>query len=232
VLLDQGFAAADDATQDANPVREEAAVGWVVNGRLHHRPINAQLASLGNLGLSGQFDHSGIERLQRVGMDSPGPAIEGTGIRHGFEVEATEPTEDQAVGHKMHRLTIAPVIEVLDHQQPEDGFTRSGVATGHEGQGIASSQVGTDLAIELLVLQEPIELSQDRIGMLRELRDTGKDIVIRVAINEHASTWTTRIGGNTPLILALLLSSFQMLYSRYFATATSTTVTLGSSSTT
>src|SRR5205823_6358648 len=47
-------------------------------------------------------------------------------IRHGLEVDATEPAEDQAVSDKVHRLAVAPVVEMRDHQQLEESLTGGG----------------------------------------------------------------------------------------------------------
>ena len=87
----------------------------------------------------------------------------------------------------MHRLAVAPIIEVFDHQQSEDSLTWRGVATSDERQRIPGAQVGSNLLVVPIVIEERVELTQDRIGVLSEFWDTSKHVFKGVAIDEHRS---------------------------------------------
>ena len=74
VLLDERLTPTDDARQDSDTVGEEAAIGRVVDRRLHHGPIDAQLPALGDLRLPRQLHHSIVEGAQGLRLDGLSPS--------------------------------------------------------------------------------------------------------------------------------------------------------------
>ncbi len=128
LLSDQRLAPSDGTAEDTDPVSEEGAVGGMVDGRLHRRPIDSQLPPLGHLGLSCQRHPPIIESVQRLGPDGVGPALQRAEIGHRLNVDPTEPPQDDTVSYPLLGFTITPVIEVLHDQQPEDRLTGRGVA--------------------------------------------------------------------------------------------------------
>jgi hypothetical protein len=80
---------------------------------------------------------------------------------------------------------------VLHHQEAQEHFGRSGVPPLHRRQAVAPHQVATHLRIELVVVEEAVELHEDRVRLGGQFRHAGKDIFGFVALDEHATTSTT-----------------------------------------
>lgn len=91
---------------------------------------------------------------------------------------------------------------MLDDQEPKDGFAGGGMTTVDERQGIARAQVGTNLAVELIILQETVQLLQEGIGVLGKFWDSGKHVFIGIAIDEHGCTGDRGTWGTLSRILA------------------------------
>jgi hypothetical protein len=65
---------------------------------------------------------------------------------------------------------------MLYNQESKNRLSRRGATSLNERQGIAASQVSTDLAVELIVVQERVELAENGIGLMSELGNTGKNV--------------------------------------------------------
>jgi len=55
-------------------------------------------------------------------------------------------------------------------------------------QRIAVSQIGRDVGIQRVVVQQRIEPSQDGIGLLGEFGNPREDVFIRIVIDQHDNT--------------------------------------------
>jgi hypothetical protein len=73
----------------------------------------------------------------------------------------------------------------LDEQQTEHHFSGSGMPPVDEGLRVARGEIGADAGIEQIVVEQPVKLPQDRIGLTGEFRDTGEDVFIGMAIDQH-----------------------------------------------
>ncbi len=89
-----------------------------------HGAVDAQLASLGYFQLLGQSHDVFKQSRQRFGLNEVRPADQRRVVRHFFQIHPTELPQDQAVTHPLLRLLIAPAIQVLDDQHPQDHFHR------------------------------------------------------------------------------------------------------------
>lgn len=137
LLLDQRLAPSDGTSQYSHPIRQETAIGGMVDIRLHHRPIDSQLPACGDLRVSRQLDHPIIERMQGLGSNGLGPPLQGAEIGHGPKVDPTEPTQDDTVSYPLLGLAVAPIVEMFHDQQPEDRLTGGGVSAVDQRQTIA-----------------------------------------------------------------------------------------------
>ena len=183
--LDEGLAATNEPAEDAHPIGEQAAVGRVMDHRLHRRAIDAQSATACDPCLPRQLDDAIIEGMQGRGLDRVRPAQQRRLVGHGLKVHPAEPAQHETVGDTGFGLTIAPVIEVLDDQESQDDFDRRGMAPVHERLRIAGCEIGADLRVEEIVVEEAVELLEDGIGPVRELGNAGEDIFVGVEIDQH-----------------------------------------------
>ena len=132
---------------------------------LHHGAIGAQLPTLCELQLGGDGRHSGIQQGQRLRLDALGPADQHCVIGHGLKVQAAEATQQQAIGHMLLGLFIAPIIQSPDHQHAQDHLHRRRRTPGAGRLWVTLSQIALDRLKDRVVLQEQIDLSQLRIHL-------------------------------------------------------------------
>jgi hypothetical protein len=157
----------------------------MVNIRLHHRGVNPQLAATGHLQRTGQLDHAVVERGDRVGTNEVGPADEGGVVGHRLEIEAAELAQYQAVAHEALSLLVAPVVQALDDQEPQDDLDRGGMAPARRGVRPAPHQVGAYSLEQRVVIQQLIELREFGVERQLQLGHQGAEILRRVAIPQH-----------------------------------------------
>jgi hypothetical protein len=77
---------------------------------------------------------------------------------------------------------------MLHDQEPKERLARRGVPSLDERQGIALAQVSANLAVEVIILQEAVQLLEDGIGLVGQFWDTDEDVFVGIAIDEHRST--------------------------------------------
>jgi hypothetical protein len=56
------------------------------------------------------------------------------------------------------------------------------------GQPIPAHQIGADLLIQLIVLEQAIQLDQDGIGLIGQFGHAGTDVFGRIAVDEHTAS--------------------------------------------
>ena len=103
---------------------------------------------------------------QGLRLDDLDPALERTVMRHGPEVDPTEPAQDEATRQALLGLAITPFVQLFRHHQAENGIPRRGMATSNQRQRIPSAEIGADLLVEPTIVQEGIDLTEDRIGVM------------------------------------------------------------------
>src|SRR5215204_4479638 len=89
--------------------------------------VHPELATPSHLHRARQFDGAVIE-----GCDCPrtylvSPTDECGVVRSTLQIEPTELPQDDGIGDEAFGLFVAPSIESLDHQHPQDHFGRGGM---------------------------------------------------------------------------------------------------------
>jgi len=184
-LAHQRLAPAQHPTEHPHPIDEQAAVGRMVDRRLHHRPVDAQFAPPCDPYLCRQLDHAVIQGVQRVRPDGVCPAQQRGGVGHALKVDAAESAQHQAVGDALLRFAIAPIVEVLDNQEAQQHLDRRGMTPMAQRLGIPPAEVGADGSVEDIILEQGIKAAQHGVGLARDLGHAHKDIFWFVAINQH-----------------------------------------------
>src|SRR5215469_155931 len=161
--------------------------------RGHTGGIDPQLAPAGHPRPHGQLHHARIQRLQRFGPDEPAPADQRGIVRHAPEIDAREPAQHQAIGHALFRLLEAPGMQVFDQQETQDGLHWGRMPSSISCMRKAPCQVSFDLLKELIIVEQPIQLLQLRVGLPRQFGHRCKDIFWRVAVNEHRTLLLSKL---------------------------------------
>jgi hypothetical protein len=176
---------AQPPAQHAYPIPHQAAIGGMVDGRFHHHAVHPQLPSPGHFQRLRQRHDPLVERLEGAGPDQVGPAQQRGVVRHRGQIKATELAQDQAIGHKVFGLLVAPVVQPLDDQQPLNHLHGCGGPSARGGVGRAAAQVGFDAMKERIVCQQLIELRQDGIHGQAQRGHQGKQVHGVIAIAQH-----------------------------------------------
>ena len=114
-----GLGSLNRSRQYPHAITQPGAVDQVVDGALHHRAADAQLAPMCDVVLAGQLDHPVMPLVQHRRLDQIGPSQQGDVARHRLKTDATELAQYQAAGDKLTSLIIAPAIQVLEYQQAQ-----------------------------------------------------------------------------------------------------------------
>jgi hypothetical protein len=159
----------------------------MVDRRLHHRAVKAQLPPARHREPARQGDHAVVERDQRRGRDDVGPAQKGGVVGHLLQVDAAELAQDEAVGHEALDLLVAPPVEPLDDEQTQDDLDRRTRPPQGQAARPAPRHVSLDPANDLVVLEQPIQLRQFGFEGLGQSRHEPEQPHRRVAIDDHGS---------------------------------------------
>jgi hypothetical protein len=100
-----------------------------MDGSLDHCAVEPQLVPGGHLEVTGQRNHSLVERRERRWSDDPGPAQQRRISRHLFLIDPAELAQHQAVPDEMLEILVAPTIQPFDHKQTRDDLDRRPGAT-------------------------------------------------------------------------------------------------------
>ena len=65
--------------------------------------------------------------LSCLRSDQVCPSDEGGVVRSALQIEATKLSQDDRIGNEVFGVLIAPSIEPLDHQHPQDHLNRRGM---------------------------------------------------------------------------------------------------------
>src|SRR5260221_509701 len=146
--------------------------------------------------------------MQRLGTQRVRPANERGVIGDWSPVHPAEPAQDQVLIDLVFRLLIAPLVQVFQEHQAQEHFHWTGVSPMHQGIAMPLAEIITHPLIQRVVVQQPIQLLEHWIDSCDHLRDMCKDILHRIAIDQH---------GTISLHLHLLLLLFYH-FSRSFFT--------------
>ena len=84
--------------------------------------------------------------------DRVGPTDEGGIVGSGFEVEPTELPQDDRITHEALGLFVAPPVELLHEEHPQDHLNRRGMAPEPPRVGMALDKIGSDHREEFIVI--------------------------------------------------------------------------------
>src|SRR5215210_466348 len=76
-----------------------------------------------------QLDYAIVERCDRFGADRVRPADEGGVVGGTLQIQPAELAQNDGVINEAFGLFVAPSIESLDHQHPQDHLDGRGMAT-------------------------------------------------------------------------------------------------------
>jgi hypothetical protein len=131
-----------------------------VDRRRHDRTVDAQLAATRHLEAARQVGHPIQQPMHRRRLQQIGPAHQCRVVRHRLEAKTTELAQHQAVANEVLGLRVAPVVQVLHDQQPQDHFNGCGWPPGSQRVWPTSAQIGFDLVEDVVVFEQPIQLCQ------------------------------------------------------------------------
>ena len=149
---------------------------------LHHGPVDAQRAAAGDARGLCERHHPVVERGHGRRPDQVGPADERGVVGHGLEVHPAALPQHQAIGHEVFRLFVTPAVEPLDDEQAEDDFDRGGMPPARGGLRAAFGEIRPHALIEGVVVQQRVELRQDRVERQPGGRHQREKILRGVAI--------------------------------------------------
>jgi hypothetical protein len=116
------------------------------------------------------------------------PAQEGGVVGHLLQVDAAELAQDEAVGHEVLDLRVAPVVEPLDDEQAQDDPDRGTGPPQRQAVRPAPRHVGFDPAKDRVILEQPIQLRELGFEGPRQPRHESEQPHRRVAIDDHGSS--------------------------------------------
>ena len=120
--------------------------------------------------------------LQRGRLDPARPAQERGVVRRAFEPQPTELPQHQAIIDELLGLGVAPPVQPAHDQQPQEHFDRRRGPPSLQGVRAAAPQIGLDGLEQRIVLQQPVQLGQDRLKLQRQRRRQRERVDGRVAI--------------------------------------------------
>ena len=154
-----------------------------MHGRFDHRAVDAQLAPTRHLQLLSQLGHAIQQAVQRLGLDQVGPAQQRRVVRHRLQSQSAELAQHQAVIDKVLGLLVAPGVQMLDDQQPQDHLDRRRGSSRLRGVRSALGQVRLHLLKELIVLKQPVQLGQLGLVVQHQRRHQPEQVDRRVPIS-------------------------------------------------
>src|SRR5215216_3241276 len=153
-------------------------------GLYHHR-VHPQLPPTGDLQRTGQLHRPIVEGTERLGTDRVCPTDEGGIVGSTLQVEPTELPQDDRIGDEAFGLLVAPSIESLHDEHPQDHLYRSGVPPEPRRVGVAPSEVGFHRLKQHIVIEKPIEVSQLRLHLQPKFGNHLEEIHGIIAVDNH-----------------------------------------------
>ena len=123
--------------------------------------------------------------MQGLGLQGIGPAQQRRIIGHRSPVQSAEPAQDQVLIHLLFCFLITPLVEVLEDEHTQQDLHRRRVSPMHQREAKAVPEIGTDLLVEFVILQQPIQVLEHRVDALGHARHPRKHILGFVAVNQH-----------------------------------------------
>src|SRR3954469_24265070 len=118
-----------------------------------------------------QLHHPGVELLQRLWTDELRPAHQRRVVGNRFPIQPTELAQHEAVPDQVLGLFVAPAVEPLDHQHPQEHLDRGAMPSTGPTLRAAPTEIRLDPLEEPVVLQQSVQLTQLWLERHRSLRD-------------------------------------------------------------
>src|SRR5262249_42508119 len=106
-----------DTGQDADAVAEQAAIGGIVNVRLHHRRVDAHFAAPHYVLFPRNAHGSLVDLLDDLWSERHAPAAHGLGIGHLGKANAGEIAVHEIGAHFPLECSVTPTANVLQYEQ-------------------------------------------------------------------------------------------------------------------
>ena len=126
-----------------------------------------------------------VESRNGLRTDRVRPTDEGGVVGSALEVKPTELPQDDRIGDEVLGLFVAPPIEPLHEEHPQDHLNRRGMAPEPPRVGIALEEIGSSPREEFIVIEQHIESCQLRFHFEFELGDQLEEVHGIVSIDYH-----------------------------------------------
>lgn len=102
-----------------------------------------------------------------------------------LQVQAAELPQDDRIADEAFCLSVAPPVELLDHQHPQDDLHRCGVSPEPLRVEVALKKICLNELEEFIVFEQPVELYQLGFELQLELGDHLEEVHGIVSIDYH-----------------------------------------------
>jgi hypothetical protein len=157
----------------------------MVDVRFNHHRVHPELPAAGDLQRACQLHHAVIERGERFRAYLVGPTDESGVVGSRLEIQPAELAQNDRVGDEAFRLLVAPSIESLDHQHPQDHFGRGGMPPEPSRVGVALKKIRLEEFEEFIVIEELIKLGKLRFELHLKFGHQLEEVYGIVAVDYH-----------------------------------------------
>jgi hypothetical protein len=145
------------ARQHPHPIGQQRAVGRIVNVGLDDGRVHAQSPASDEPLRPPQRHQPGQHILEDGLVEERGQPEQRLGVRHALPVDPAEGSVDQVATHLAFTLVEAPVVEVLEDQQPQHDGRRCPQPAPSATLRVAAPQGVGDAIDEHLVIEQRID---------------------------------------------------------------------------
>ena len=170
--------------QHPHAIREERAVGGVVNVRLHDRGVHPQPPAPDDPALARQGHQALDQPLEDVRPQAVAEPDERLRVGHPLAVDAAERAVHQTAADLALALVEGPVEQVLQDQHPEDDLRRRPEAPPAPALAVAPAQGLDHLVHQPVIREHRVDRAERRIP---ELVAVGKQHLDQATLEERAS---------------------------------------------
>jgi hypothetical protein len=154
------------AAQHPHTVDQETAVSGIVTPTLRHTAIDAEAIPASELVLLRQGQHPIIHLVECLGLYQPFQIILGGVIRHRVIVDPHPALIRGTIPDGFFGLTVGPLFPSAQEGHSKAGFERDGMAACPR-RLVMRPQIASIQSEQLGIIQNPVQLLQDRIARLR-----------------------------------------------------------------
>jgi hypothetical protein len=157
----------------------------MVDARLHHRRIRPAFAAPRDPQYPRQCNDPTIDLRERSRTNQVRPTNQGCIIGDRLQIDPTELAQDQTVRDKVLGLGVAPAIQPLDDQHPQNDLNRGGKPSAAEGLGRPAGKVRLHRLKQDVIVQQAVELGENRNHRPAQRGNQGEKVHRIVAITQH-----------------------------------------------